>query len=166
MLLATAAASAQTTIVKEGVVDTQLVIRAFFQESKQWRDQQGAVDQYTKRIADFQRQIQDLQSQRLVAADRKDSAKVEQIDRQIQQANSDLQYYKATEGARMDALMASLVVNDQFLRNLLTAVHMVAEEQGFLTVKKLNADFLYVAPEVDITEQVIAKMRDLQASTQ
>jgi Skp family chaperone for outer membrane proteins len=151
-----------TAVVKEGVVNVQEVVRAFFEESKQWRDQQTAAAQVMKRIADYQRQIMDLQDQRITAAGNRDSAKVSQLDKQIQQIASDYQYYRSTELARIDAMMVSLVLTDSFLRNLLMAARAVAEEQGFLTVKKFTDDFLYVAPEVNVTDQVVAKMHEIQ----
>jgi Skp family chaperone for outer membrane proteins len=115
-----------------------------------------------KRIADYQRQIMDLQDQRITAAGNRDSAKVSQLDKQIQQIASDYQYYRSTELARIDAMMVSLVLTDSFLKNLLMAARAVAEEQGFLTVKKFTDDFLYVAPEVNVTDQVVAKMHEIQ----
>ncbi len=166
LFAATVAFPQSTSIVTEGVVNIQQVVRTFFQESKQWRDQQSAADQVAKRIADYQRQISDLQDQRITAADNKDGARVTQLDKQIQQLAADYTYYRSTELARVDAMMASLVLTDSFLKNLLAAVGAVAETQGILIVKKLTSDVLYVTPELDITDKVIAKMHDLQKGTQ
>ena len=166
VVASTAAFSQTTNIVTEGVVNIPQVVRAFFQESRQWRDQQTAADLVAKRIADYQRQISDLQDQRITAADIKDNAKVTQLDKQIQQLATDYAYYRSTELARVDAMMASLVLTDSFLKDLLEAVQAVAQEQGILIVKKFTSDVLYVSPDVDITDQVVAKMHELQKGSQ
>ncbi len=152
--------AAQVTVVKEGVVDLQKVVRLFFSQSKQFRDQQALDDQVNKTMQGYQEEINDLQSQRLHAAEARDTAKVSQLDALIRQKNN-LANYRAIEVSRLDAMKASLVVNDTFLRNLLTAVKAVAEEEGMLSVKKRTDDYLYLAPDLDISDKVITRMMSL-----
>ncbi len=163
LISAVTAAAVATSVVKEGVVDIKTVVRTFFRESKQFRDQQATADELNKKMASVQRDIADLQDQK-AAVDSRDAAALSRLDRQIKERQDTLQYYKATDLPRIEAMMSSLVVNDAFLRNLLAAVRKVAEKEGLSIVKKLSDDYLYVSPEVDITDKVISSMRSNEAA--
>ncbi len=150
--------TAQTTVVREGIVDLGRVADAFYMSSRQYRDLKAIEDRLLARIAQAEKDLVDLRSQKARALEGKQPSTASEIDTLITQKNDVYQYLVQVELRKLDYAKSEFTSSDSFFNDLLKAIARVAANEGLLVVKKMSDDYLYLSPELDLTEKVIAQM--------
>ncbi len=159
-LVAPARASAEqlTTVA---VVDLSKVTTAFFAESQAVRDLKKKADDLRAEIAQQQNDIQQLQQQKLAADQRGDRSTSLQLEDQINKKQDFLQEFRRIKQDELNRQQKNLLQsNSAFYSQMYTAVSYVAESLGYSVVLDIsNPNLLWWSPTVDITNQVIDRLR-------
>jgi len=159
-LVAPARASAEqlTTVA---VVDLSKVTTAFFAESQAVRDLKKKADDLRAEIAQQQNDIQQLQQQKLAADQRGDRSTSLQLEDQINKKKDFLQEFRRIKQDELNRQQKNLLQsNSAFYSQMYTAVSYVAESLGYSVVLDIsNPNLLWWSPTVDITNQVIDRLR-------
>lgn len=158
MAPAHAAAEQLTTVA---VVDLSKVTTAFFAESQAVRDLKKKADDLRTEIARQQNDIQQLQQQKLAADQRGDNSTSLQLEDQINKKQDFLQEFRRIKQDELNRQQKNLLQsNSAFYTQMYSAVSYVAESLGYSVVLDIsNPNLLWWSPTVDITNQVIDRLR-------
>lgn len=159
LLAPTQASAEQLTTV--AVVDLSKVTSAFFAESQAVRDLKKKADDLRAEIAQQQNDIQQLQQQKLAADQRGDNSTSLGLEDQINKKQNFLQEFRRIKQDELDRQQKNLLQsNSAFYTQMYSAVSYVAESLGYSVVLDIsNPNLLWWSPTVDITTQVIDRLR-------
>jgi Skp family chaperone for outer membrane proteins len=141
---------------KYAVVDTQAVASTSVigkEASKKLNDLQS------KKAADLQdmnKQLQALQARRDTGGSVLNDAARAQLDKEIDKLQRDIQYVTSSAQADLQNLNNELMA--EFTRKVEAAVQEIAKEKGLYIVFTADSGVAYVAPEVDISDEVIKRL--------
>ncbi|WP_455383079.1 OmpH family outer membrane protein [Salinispira pacifica] len=160
-LLATPARASAEQLTTVAVVDLSKVTNAFFAESQAVRDLKKKADDLRSEIAQQQNEIQQLQQQKLAADQRGDRSASLQLEDQINKKQDFLQEFRRIKQEELNRQQKNLLQsNSAFYTQMYTAVSYVAESLGYSVVLDIsNPNLLWWSPTVDITNQVIDRLR-------
>ncbi|HUX11875.1 MAG TPA: OmpH family outer membrane protein [Spirochaetia bacterium] len=143
------------------VVDLSKVTSTFFAESQAVRDLKKKADDLRAEIARQQSDIQQLQQQKLAADQRGDNSASLQLEDQISKKQAFLEEFRRIKQEELNRQQKGLLQsNSAFYTQMYTAVSYVAESLGYSVVFDIsNPNLLWWSPTVDITNQVIDRLR-------
>ncbi len=143
------------------VVDLSKVTTTFFAESQAVRDLKKKADDLRAEIARQQSDIQQLQQQKLAADQRGDNSASLQLEDQISKKQAFLEEFRRIKQEELNRQQKGLLqTNSAFYTQMYTAVSYVAESLGYSVVFDIsNPNLLWWSPTVDITNQVIDRLR-------
>jgi Skp family chaperone for outer membrane proteins len=161
LVLAALALGAQQ-VTKVGICDFSRVLNTSYRESKSVREFYEAQQNIKKEQAAIEKEISDLENQRL-EADKAGNAELRlQLERRIADKRRYLEDYRKIKGDWVRQQAERILSSSNFLRDILEVVKVVAESEGMALVVRSDgtgADLiLYNIPEIDITDKVIKEI--------
>jgi Skp family chaperone for outer membrane proteins len=141
---------------KYAIVDAQAVASASVigkDASKRLNDLQS------KKAADLQdknKQLQALQTKRDTGGPVLNDAARALLDKEIDKLQRDIQYTSSSAQAELQDLNNELMA--EFTKNVEAAVQEIAKERGLYAVFTADSGVAYVAPEIDISGEVIKRL--------
>jgi len=161
LALAALALGAQQ-VTKVGICDFSRVLNTSYRESKTVREFYEAQQTIKKEQTAIEKEISDLQNQRLEADKAGNAELVLQLDRRLSDKRRYLDDYKKIKGDWVRQQAERILQSSNFLRDILEVVKVVAESEGMALVVRSDAAgadlILYNIPEIDITEKVIKEI--------
>jgi Skp family chaperone for outer membrane proteins len=149
-------------VTKVGICDFSRVLNTSYRESKTVREFYEAQQTIKKEQAAIEKEIADLQNQRLEADKAGNADLVLQLDRRLSDKRRYLDDYKKIKGDWVRQQAERILGSSNFLRDILDVVKVVAESEGMALVVRSDATgadlILYNIPEIDITEKVIKEI--------
>jgi Skp family chaperone for outer membrane proteins len=149
-------------VTKVGICDFSRVLNTSYRESKTVREFYEAQQSIKKEQAAIEKEIADLENQRL-EADKAGNAELRlQLERSISDKRRYLEDYRKIKGDWIRQQAERILSSSNFLRDILDVVKVVAESEGMALVVRSDgtgADLiLYNIPEIDITDKVIKEI--------
>jgi Skp family chaperone for outer membrane proteins len=161
LALAALALGAQQ-VTKVGICDFTRVLNTSYRESKTVREFYEAQQTIKKEQAAIEKEISDLENQRLDADKAGNADAVLQLDKKLADKRRYLDDYKKIKGDWVRQQAGRILSGSNFLRDILDVVKVVAESEGMALVVRSDgtgADLiLFNIPEIDITEKVIKEI--------
>ena len=149
-------------VTKVGICDFSRVLNTSYRESKTVREFYEAQQSIKKEQAAIEKEIADLENQRLEASRAANADLVLQLDRKLSDKRRYLDDYRKIKGDWVRQQAERILSSSNFLRDILEVVKVVAESEGMALVVRSDgagADLiLYNIPEIDITEKVIKEV--------
>jgi Skp family chaperone for outer membrane proteins len=149
-------------VTKVGICDFSRVLNTSYRESKSVREFYEAQQNIKKEQAAIEKEIADLENQRLEASKSGNAELVLQLDRKLSDKRRYLDDYRKIKGDWIRQQAERILGSSNFLRDILEVVKVVAESEGMALVVRSDgagADLiLYNIPEIDITEKVIKEI--------
>jgi outer membrane protein len=149
-------------LTRFAVVDLSRVYTQFFRESRavrEWEDRsarvQSEVDRMTAEINTLQGTLVDAQS-------RGDEERVLRIQNELYRKQDFLREYYQVKKAELEDQMKKLSRSGSFLEQIRDEIRYIAESEGYSMVlnQRENTGILWFSPTVDITERLIANLRN------
>jgi Skp family chaperone for outer membrane proteins len=149
-------------VTKVGICDFSRVLNTSYRESKTVREFYEAQQTIKKEQAAIEKEIADLENQRLEADKAANADLVLQLDRRLSEKRRYLDDYKKIKGDWVRQQAERILGSSNFLRDILEVVKVVAESEGMALVVRSDAAgselILFNIPEIDITEKVIKEI--------
>ena len=149
-------------VTKVGICDFSRVLNTSYRESKTVREFYEAQQTIKKEQAAIEKEIADLENQRLEADRAANADLVLQLDRRLSDKRRYLDDYKKIKGDWVRQQAERILSSSNFLRDILEVVKVVAESEGMAIVVRSDAAgselILFNIPEIDITEKVIKEI--------
>lgn len=141
---------------KYAVVDAQAVASTSVigkEASKKLNDLQS---KNAAGIHDKNKQLQALQTQRDTGGPVLNDAARARLDKDIEKLQRDIQYASSTAQAELQDLNKELMTD--FTKKVETAIQEIAKEKGLYIVFTADSGVAYIAPEIDISDEVIKRL--------
>ena len=149
-------------VTKVGICDFSRVLNTSYKESKSVREFYDAQQVIKKEQASIEKEISDLENQRLEAEKAGSKDLVLQLDKRLADKRRYLDDYRKIKGDWVRQQAERILGSSNFLRDILDVVKVIAEGEGMALVVRSDgagADLiLYNIPEIDITEKVIKEI--------
>jgi Skp family chaperone for outer membrane proteins len=149
-------------VTKVGICDFSRVLNTSYRESKTVREFYEAQQTIKKEQSAVEKEIADLENQRLEATKAGNADLALQLERKLSDKRRYLDDYKKIKGDWIRQQAERILGSSNFLRDILDVVKVVAESEGMAIVVRSDgtgADLiLYNIPEIDITEKVIKEI--------
>jgi Skp family chaperone for outer membrane proteins len=149
-------------VTKVGICDFSRVLNTSYREAKTIREFLDVQATIKKEQAAIEKEIADLENQRLEADKAKNADLVLQLDKKLSDKRRYLDDYKRIKGDWVRQQQQTLLASSGFFKEILDVVKVVAEGQGMALVIRSDATgadlILYNIQEVDITELVIKEI--------
>ncbi|OHD74119.1 MAG: hypothetical protein A2177_10415 [Spirochaetes bacterium RBG_13_68_11] len=149
-------------VTKVGICDFSRVLNTSYRESKTVREFYEAQQTIKKEQAAVEKEIADLENQRLEADKAANADLVLQLERRLSEKRRYLDDYKKIKGDWVRQQAERILSSSNFLRDILEVVKVVAESEGMALVVRSDAAgselILFNIPEIDITEKVIKEI--------
>ncbi len=149
-------------VTKVGICDFSRVLNTSYRESKTVREFFEAQQTIKKEQAAIEKEIADLENQRLEADKAGSTDLVLQLDKKLADKRRYLEDYKRIKGDWVRQQQQTILSSSNFVREILEVVKVVAESEGMALVVRSDATgadlILYNIPEIDITEKVIKEI--------
>jgi Skp family chaperone for outer membrane proteins len=149
-------------VTKVGICDFSRVLNTSYRESKTVREFYEAQQTIKKEQSAVEKEIADLENQRLEATKAGNADLALQLERKLSDKRRYLDDYKKIKGDWIRQQAERILGSSNFLRDILEVVKVVAESEGMAIVVRSDgtgADLiLYNIPEIDITEKVIKEI--------
>ncbi len=149
-------------VTKVGICDFSRVLNTSYREARTVREFLDAQATIKKEQAAIEKEIADLENQRLEADKAKNAELVLQLDKRLSDKRRYLDDYKRIKGEQMRQQQQTILGSSEFFKEILDVVKVVAEGQGMALVIRSDAAgaelILYNIQEIDITELVIKEI--------
>lgn len=149
-----------------GVIDISRIISSYFEASYALREIDDMTRKFESDKADILSKIQGLETQQLSAQNSGDSQLALQLGDEIFKQKNYLQEFVRIRTNQIKTKRDSLLQSPTFLSDLVKAIAYVAENQGYsIVLRSDDPNILYWNKEVDITDQVINRLKQIQSSS-
>jgi Skp family chaperone for outer membrane proteins len=138
-------------VTKVGICDFSRVLNTSYRESKTVREFYEAQQTIKKEQSAVEKEIADLENQRLEATKAGNADLALQLERKLSDKRRYLDDYKKIKGDWIRQQAERILGSSNFLRDILEVVKVVAESEGMAIVVRN-------IPEIDITEKVIKEI--------
>jgi Skp family chaperone for outer membrane proteins len=149
-------------VTKVGICDFSRVMNTSYREAKAVREFLEAQTAIKKEQAAIEKEIADLENQRLEADKAKNADLVLQLDKKLSDKRRYFDDYKRIKGDWVRQQQQTILGSSVFLKDILEVVKVVAESQGMALVVRSDSAgaelILYNIQEIDITELVIKEI--------
>ena len=143
-----------------GVIDTARIYTTYFSQSTAVREIENFRAEFQTELNRHSQELRELQERKLEAQNSGNESEALRLDAQIIQKAQFIQDFQRIRQRQLDQMQANIAQSDSFLRQLQDAIRLVAEAEGFTVVLDARDQALqWWASEVDITDQVIARLR-------
>ncbi len=148
-----------------GVVNLTKITEDFFQESSAYRELEELAqkrDDYTK---SKMLEIDALEDEKISALDDDNDELAHSIDEKISQKRQFIRDYYKQMNDQIRAKQDNLLTSSTFSTEIYETIGFVAETEGFsLILRAKDPNLMFFSPEVDITEKVIKRLRDISGN--
>ena len=148
-------------LTRFAVVDLPKVYTAFFRESTAVRQFEERSARVQSEIDKITKEIQDLKSKQIDAAQRGDQTEALRLENQVYRRSEYLKEYFNTKTAELEDQRKKLMQTGSFLDQVYDELRYIAESEGYTMVLSLkdNTGILWYSPTVDITDKLIQNLR-------
>jgi outer membrane protein len=160
LALAAVAAGAQT-IFTVGVIDIQRVYTNFLQDSQGVRELEALRSEIEQELTERAEEIQRLESELVEAREEDNRREVLRLQNELELLRENYDEYRRIQQDRLERRRRQLTQGDrQFLADLQRAVEFVAVGRGYTLIMNMDEQgLIWWSPEVDITDDVLARLR-------
>jgi outer membrane protein len=159
--LCVALPAAAQQVTKVGICDFTKVLSTAYRESKAVRDWETAKTDYRKELAALDKEITDLENQKLEA----DKTGNKDLSLTLEKKISDRRLYRDNFRRVKEQTLqvqAEKALSGPIVKEIMDAVNYVAETHGFALILRSDGNYgdimLYRIMEIDITEDVIKEL--------
>jgi outer membrane protein len=148
-------------LTRFAVVDMPKVYTAFFNDSRAVRQFEERSAKVQSEIDKINREILDLKSKQLEAAQRGDQAEALRLENQVYRRSEFLKEYYQTNMAMLEDQRKRLMQSGSFLEQVYDEVRRIAESEGYTMVINLreNNGIIWYSSTVDITDKLISNLQ-------
>ena len=149
-------------LTRFAVVDLPKVYVAFFRESRAVRDFEERSARVQSEIDRMTNEIQNLRISQVNAQAQGNQEQALRIEADINRRSDFLKEYYRTKTAELETLKNRLARSSSFQEQVYDEIRFIAESEGYSMVLNLkeNTGILWYSPTVDITDKLIANLRD------
>jgi len=149
-----------------GVIDISRIISSYFEASYALREIDDMQKKFESDKAQIMAKIQQLEAQQLSAQNAGDDQLALQLGDEIFKQKSYLQEFIRIRTSQIKTKRDTLLQSPTFLSDLVKAIAYVAENHGYsIVLRSDDPNILYWSQEVDITDQVINRLKQIHSST-
>lgn len=146
-------------LTKVGIVDVNEIYTRFIKDSADARKFDEYKSSIEDEISERKIEIDNIDKDLIDARDNDDEDLIAELESDLQIAKINLQDYVKFKNRELSAKIASDATKENFSTQMYDAVQEVALENGYSVIlQKDNANMLWHATDVDITELVIQKI--------
>jgi len=144
---------------KTGVVDLARIFTQFYKDTKPVKELEEFKAGIQKEVDRMKEEILQVNDQRKDAKEKGDTARFNQLDLEIQNRQAAMLDYAKTQQALINAKNAELQTDGAFQKLVSLEIEQAAISRGFGLILNLkDASIVWYAADVDITEDVIARL--------
>ena len=141
---------------KYAVVDAQAVASSSVVGKEASKRLQDLQSKKAAEIQDMNKQLQALQTKRETGGPVLNDPARAQLDKEIDKLQRDIQYASSSAQADLQSLNNELM--SAFTKKVEAAVQEIAKEKGLYIVFTADAGVAYIAPEINISDEVIKRL--------
>lgn len=149
-----------------GVIDISKIISSYFEASYALREIDDMQKKFETDKAQIVAKIQQLETQQLSAQNEGDDQLALKLGDEIFKQKSYLQEFIRIRTSQIKTKRDTLLQSPTFLSDLVKAIAYVAENHGYsIVLRSDDPNILYWSKEVDITDQVINRLKQIHSSS-
>lgn len=162
LLLGIAAPLSAEQLTTVGVVDMEQILNEFFTQSEAVREWRQNVEEFDQERRQIEQEISDLEEERLQELSADNETEALQIEERVDERRDFLSEFTRIRRRQLEREREALLDgSDSFFNQVNTAMSFVAQSEGYTLVMDAESQgMLWFADEVDITEDVISRLRD------
>lgn len=144
-----------------GVVDMERILNEFFTQSEAVREWRQNVEEFDEQRRRIEEEISDLEEDRLQELSAGNETEALRIEERIDERRDFLSEFTRIRRSRLQREREALLDgSDSFFNRVNTAMSFVAQSEGYTLVMDAESQgMLWFADEVDITDDVISRLR-------
>ena len=147
-------------LTRFAVVDMPKVYTAFFRDSAPVRRFEERSARVQSEIDKITREIQDLKTKQLEAAQRGDQSETLRLENQVYRRSEYLREYYNTKTAELETEKRKLMQTGSFMEQVYDEIRYIAESEGYSMVldMKETKGIIWYSSTVDITDKLISNL--------
>jgi len=147
-------------LTRIAVVDLPKVYTAFFRDSRAVRQFEDDSSTVQSEINKMSKEIQDLKSRQLDAAQRGDQEESLRLESQVYRRSEYLKNYYTVKTTELEDKKKKLMQSGSFLEQVYDEVRYIAESEGYTLVINLkeNNGIIWHSTTIDITDKLISNL--------
>jgi outer membrane protein len=162
VFLAAAAFAFGEQITRVGVLDIEKVYSVYFRESRAVKELQETRATVLREIGRIDEEVLALEAQKLQAESERNSDLALKLDTEIFKKKQYRDDYRRIKMDQLRKMSERISLSDAFLDELVSAIQLVAESEGFSVILNKSGQFeqffFFYTKEVDVTEKVIQEL--------
>lgn len=145
-----------------GVVDMEQILNEFFTQSEAVREWRQNVEEFDEQRRQIEEEISDLEEERLDELSAGNESEALSIEERIDERRDFLSEFTRIRRNRLQREREALLDgSDSFFDQVNTAMSFVAQSEGYTLVMDAESQgMLWFSDEVDITDDVISRLRE------
>jgi outer membrane protein len=160
LLVALAVAVPAEQLSQIGVIDLSAIVSNYFKESKAWRELEEMTRKYEEEKARILDEIDQLEARKLEEENEGNESSVLRLENEIYNKKEYLREYNRIKYSQIQKKRDTLLESPTFLAEIMTEIRFVAESEGYsLILRTKDPDLMWWSPEVDITDEVLDRLR-------
>ena len=160
ILLALTVTAQAEQLSQIGVIDLSAIVSNYFKESKAWRELEEMTRIYEEEKARILDEIGQLEARKLEAENEGNESTVLRLENEIYNKKEYLREYNRIKYNQIQNKRNTLLESPTFLSEIMTEIRFVAESEGYsLILRTKDPDLMWWSPEVDITDEVLERLR-------
>jgi len=146
-------------ITKVAVLDYAKILSAFYVDSTEARKIEEMKRDFADEVRRLQGEIQNLEERKITAMARGNTRDELNLESRIQDRKQYYQEYVRIKGNQIQEAIAGLGSSSNLAREILAAIQLVAETNGFsIVLNRSDPNLLWWGYEVDITDLVLQQL--------
>ena len=158
LLLVPMFGAAQDQVTREGVVDLDMIVRAYFRQSEALRTYEVRRAEAITERDRIEDEIRSLEESLIDARQAEDQRLQLWIEQRLFNTREHLLQFVSVKNNQLKRDYDGLKTSDQFLGDLYASIKYVAETNGFSLIRRITEDVLYWDQEIDLTDEVLAEL--------
>lgn len=149
---------------KIGIVNFSRIVEDYFSESAAWREIDAMREKYEEGKEAILEEINQLKMDRLEAENDGEELKALRLSDRLRQKEEYLKEYHNIWSSRINSKISNVYQSSSFTSEILTAIEFIAETEGLsMVIRSQDPNVLWYNKEVDITDMVLKRLRDMAA---
>ena len=158
LLLVPVIGMSQDQITREGVIDLDRIVRAYFRESEALRNYENRRSDAIAQRDGIEDEIRRLEEALVNARQAEDQLLELWVDQRLFDVREHLLQFVSVKNEQFRREYDGLKTSDPFLEDLYEAIKYIAETNGFSLIRRITEDVLYWEQDIDLTDEVIAEL--------
>ncbi|MBN2651003.1 MAG: OmpH family outer membrane protein [Spirochaetales bacterium] len=146
---------------KIAIVDMEKIVEVYFSQTEEMRDIKQIRDNIKKEAEKINKEINELELKKIAADRDDDKVLVAQLELDLEKLRSYLQDFIRINNAKVKSRLTALYQSQSLSGKIFRIIKQIGQEEGYTLILRKGSeyDILYYSDWIDITDQVIARLK-------